>query len=101
MAASPMHMTGTAEATVLQMSEQMEALAAAGDWDEIENLAIRLRIEIMNVPESDRRSVLLLLQQSTEKLVSQAKHARRNVSDKMSELRRGQKAKKAYERGNL
>ena len=29
MAASQMHMTGTAEATVLQMSEHMEELAAA------------------------------------------------------------------------
>lgn len=85
------------KATVLQMTAHMEALADSGDWEHIEEVAARLCAAIMNVPEDERRPLLLAVQQSTDKVAAGAKQARQTVSDKIAELRRGQVAKKAYE----
>jgi len=82
---------------VLQLSEEMEALATAGEWEQIEDVAVRLRAAVMNVPEAERRSVLLAVQRSTEKVAAGARQARQTVTGKISELRLGQVAKKAYE----
>jgi len=87
----------TPESKVLALSEHMEALAAAGDWDEVEDTAVRLRRAVMDVPEASRRPVVLAAQRSIEKVAAAAKNARRTVTGKISELRRGQVAKKAYE----
>jgi hypothetical protein len=75
----------------------MEALAAAGDWDEVEDVAVRLRRAVMDVPEASRRPAVLAVQRSIEKVAAGAKEARQTVTGKISELRRGQVAKKAYE----
>lgn len=83
--------------TVLQLSEEMEALAAAGEWERIEDIAVRLRAAVMNVPEAERHPVLLAVQRSTENVAAGARQARQTVTGKISELRLGQVAKKAYE----
>jgi hypothetical protein len=82
---------------VLQLSEEMEALAAAGEWERIEDIAVRLRAAVMNVPEAERQPVLLAVQRSTENVAAGARQARQTVTGKISELRLGQVAKKAYE----
>ncbi len=97
MVAHPEALKHTAEATVLAMCARMEELAIAGDWDDVEDIAVRLRTAVMHVPEADRRAVLLAVKRSTDKVEAGAKKARENVTDKLSELRRGQVAKKAYE----
>jgi hypothetical protein len=97
MVAHPESLEHTAEATVLAMCTRMEELAVAGDWDDVEDIAERLRTAVMQVPEADRRAVLLAVKRSTDKVEAGAKKARDNVTDKLSELRRGQAAKKAYE----
>jgi hypothetical protein len=97
MVASQAALEETPESMVLQMAEQMEALAAAGDWQRIEEIAVRLRVAVMHVPESERRAVLLAVQRSTEKIAVGAQQARQTVSGKLAELRLGQVAKKAYE----
>ena len=84
-------------ATVLEMSRRMEALAETGDWDQIEDILIRLRAAVSVLPAGERRAVVPVLQRSTEKVAADAKQARQTVSAKLSELRRGQVAKKAYE----
>jgi hypothetical protein len=84
-------------ADVMQLSEQMERLAAAGEWEQIERIASQLRAAVMNVPETERRAVLLAVQRSTQNVAAGARQAREDVSGKLSELRRGQVAKKAYE----
>lgn len=80
-----------------ELSERIETLAAAGDWDQIENLTVRLQAAVTKVPEAERRAVLLAVQRSIEKVAAAAKLARQGVSGKLTELRRGQVAKKAYE----
>lgn len=97
MVAQPASLKHTAEETVLAMCARMEELAIAGDWDDVEDIAARLRTAVMLVPEVERRAVLLRVKRSTEKVEAGAKKARENVTDKLSELRRGQAAKKAYE----
>ena len=82
---------------VIEMSQRMEALAEAGEWDQVEDVVIRLRAAVSAVPEAERRAVILAAQRSTEKVAGAAKTARRRVSGKLTELRRGQVAKKAYE----
>jgi hypothetical protein len=88
---------GSQAAAALQISERMQELVGAGEWDEVESLAIELRRAVMAVAETDRRPLLLALQRSTTALAADAKAAREDVGGKISELRRGQAAKKAYE----
>lgn len=97
MVASQARLAETPESVVLQLSEHMEALASAGDWDEVEDIAVRLRSAVLNVPEADRRPIVLAVKRSTEKVSAEAQKARQTVTGKISELRRGQAAKKAYE----
>jgi len=97
MIAHPESLKRTAEATVMAMCARMEELAIAGDWDDVGEIAARLRTAVMDVPEADRRAVLLVVKRSTDKVEAGAKKARGNVTDRLSELRRGQAAKKAYE----
>lgn len=97
MVASHAVIADTPESIVLEMSKRMETLAAAGDWDDVEDIATRLRSAVLEVPEADRRSVLLAVLRSTDKVADEAKTARQTVSAKIKELRLGQVAKKAYE----
>ena len=79
------------------VAEHMEAMAAAGEWSEVENLAIRLRSAIMNVPEGERRGLLVQVKSRCEKVAQNAEVARQEVTGRMSAIRRGQVATKAYE----
>lgn len=97
MAASQAAVEKSTASIALEMSERIEALADAGEWDQIEDVLIRLRAAINAVPSAERRAVILAAQRSTEKVADGAKQARQAVSGKLTELRRGQVAKKAYE----
>ena len=88
---------GSAAATALEISERMQDLAGDGEWDEVETLAVELRRAVMTVGESERRPLLLALQRNTAAVTADAKTAREEVGGKISELRRGQVAKNAYE----
>ncbi|MDH3747769.1 MAG: hypothetical protein OER97_06140 [Gammaproteobacteria bacterium] len=96
MVASHAAMTESPQSVVLEMSEHMQALAAKGDWSEVENLAARLRGALLDVPEAERRSVLMAVHRATEKVAAEAISARSDVTGKLSALRRGQVATKAY-----
>lgn len=85
------------DTAVLSMCERMETLAAAGHWPDVEDIAVRLRSAVLDVPEAERRAVLIAVQRSTGKVFAGAKKARETVTSKISELRLGQVAKKAYE----
>jgi len=88
---------GSQAAAALQISERMQELVGDGEWDEIETLAVELRRAVMTVAESERRPLLLALQRNTAAVTAEARTARKDVGGKISELRRGQVAKKAYE----
>lgn len=85
------------EAAVREMSEHMSTLAAAGEWDEIERLAIRLRGAVTGVPENRRRDLMEELQRKLANVTEAARSARRDVSRELGQLRRGRIAARAYE----
>jgi len=81
---------------VLEMSAAMEMHAASGDWEIVEELAVRIRSAVMAVPESQRREALLAVRRSMEQVQSLAHDARSDVTEKLSAIRRGKDATRAY-----
>ncbi len=92
LAESPAHIA-------LALVEQMETLATAGEWEHIEDVAIRLRGAVMDIPESERGPVLVAAQQCIDRVATEAFEARKAITGEMHEIRKGQAAKKAYELG--
>lgn len=97
MVASQKVMTDSAATAAMDIVSQMEALAVTGEWEQVADVAERLRAAVLMVPVAERRAVLIAAQQCTDKVLADAKLAHESVSGKLSELRRGQVAKKAYE----
>ncbi len=81
---------------VAEMTSSMESFAAAGDWERVEEIAVRLRHAVMDVPETERRNALLDAQRSMEQVQSLALEAKGDVTGKLKVLRRGQSAARAY-----
>ena len=77
--------------------ERMQALVAAGSWDEAEALAGRLRAAVMEVPTAGRREALHAVQSSIDKAASAARSEYRLVKKELAAMRRGEMVKKAYE----
>ena len=96
MAANPAAVTQTPESVVLEMAEHMETLAAAGAWSELEDLVVRMRSAVMQVSEAERHDVLVAVRQTTERVSLAASNARQEVTGRISAIRRGQIAAKAY-----
>ncbi len=81
---------------VAEVSAAMEAHATTGEWELVEELVARLRAAVMDVPEGQRRESLLVAQQALERVQSHAKDARGDVAEKLSAIRRGKDAARAY-----
>jgi len=81
----------------LALIEQMESLAEAGEWEHVEDVVLRLRGAVMEIPESERGPVIVAAQHGIEKVAAEAHKARRTITGDMHEIRKGQAAKKAYE----
>ena len=96
MVASRETMTGHPGTEVLELSARMEAYASEGEWQEVEILAAKLRAAVLDIPEADRQPALMVLAQSTDKIRAMAEHARREVTERLSALRRGRDAARAY-----
>lgn len=86
----------TPESVVIEMSQHLESLAEHGDWEDVESLVVRLRSAVMNVPEDRRRELIHEVQRATEKVLAEAEIAHRDLADRLSGLRRGQEATRAY-----
>lgn len=86
----------TPEAVVREMSASMETHAAAGDWERVEEIAARIKTAIVQVPEHERHDVILSVQRSMERVQSLAQESREEVATKLSAIRRGKDAAKAY-----
>jgi hypothetical protein len=83
-------------AIVLEMLERMEALAANGEWDRTERLAVRIKSAVLDVPEDERQSVVVAVSQTLERVQTRALSSRSEVTDKLSGIRRGRAATRAY-----
>lgn len=96
MASSMLATDATPDTVVLEMSEHLGALAAAGEWDELEQLVVRLQRAILDVPEHRRRDLARMLKERLAGITDEARRARGEVSRELTHLRRGQKATQAY-----
>jgi uncharacterized protein (DUF2461 family) len=89
-----------AAGVVHEMALSMESFAAAGNWERVTEIAVALRHAVMRVPESLRRDSMLVAQRCLKHVQSMAQDAKGEVTDKLSALRRGRDATRAYTLGD-
>lgn len=99
MVASQAVMSETPVTVVREMSDHIEVLVREGDWPEVENMLVRLRGALLNVPEAERHELVVAVQRSTEKVAAEAEKAREELAGRLSTLHRGRRATSAYENG--
>ncbi len=90
----------SAEVTVLEMTASMEAFAANEEWQRVEEISEKLRRALLQIPEYERREILLSVKRSTEEVQALAQSARHSVSEKLSGIQRGKDATRAYSAAN-
>lgn len=81
----------------LRIALKMAELAEAGEWSDVEQLALKVQRAVVKVPEAHRRQVILDIQRTTERVAAGAADAREEVTGKLTDLRRGQAATEAYQ----
>ncbi len=96
MGAGSAERTQTPEVIVREMVADLEELAAAGEWKDVERLMGQLHSALLSVPEYERRPLVVVVQRSVEAVTEQVSAARDDVAGRISTLRRGQRAAKAY-----
>lgn len=79
-----------------QLTARMEKLAASGEWSKITQLAERLQHALLAVPDAERNAAMLAAKRCLARVQTAALATRNDVSAKLSQLRRGQQATKAY-----
>lgn len=82
---------------VFEILERLQALASNGDWSDVEALARKLERATLDVPEAERRAVLVAVIEVTDRLAGDAKRAQRDIGGRLQAIRRGQAATRAYE----
>ena len=80
----------------LDIVARMETLAESGEWGRIERLAARLRGAILETPVEQRQAVLVAARRCVERIQSKALGSRNDTREKLSEIRRGRVAARAY-----
>ena len=88
--------TTEALTAVEEMTAQMEQIAGEGDWQTVEQLALRIRNALGGIPESERVAAVQRVQQCIERVQTSALAARHEVTEKLSDIRRGRIATHAY-----
>ena len=96
MVASQAAMQERPGAVVLEMAASMAQHADAGEWERVEELAVRIRSAIMEVPEDQRRNVVLDVQRHLQHVNEMAEKYRGDIADRLSVIRRGRHAARAY-----
>lgn len=81
---------------VLEMVARMEALAVSGEWAGTEQLAECIKAAVLEVPENDRRRVVTAVAHGLERVQTQVLSSRNEVTEKLSAIRRGRVARRAY-----
>lgn len=81
---------------VLDMTMQMEAFAADGEWQQVEELAEKLKNAVLAVPRARRRAVVVAARRSMNNVRTLAEQERASVADKLSQIHRGRDATRAY-----
>lgn len=96
MVANPAELGSSLGAEAQEKVAQMERAAECGEWERAEKLASQLRRAVIEVPESDRAEVAIAVHHVLERVQTIALTSRVEVLDKLSEIRRGRDAQRAY-----
>ena len=96
MVASRAQMQDAAVDVVAELLSDMEAFADREEWDHVEDTAAKLRRALLQVAEEERRDALLQARRVLEHIRGRAEQARGEVTDRLSALRRGRDAARAY-----
>ncbi len=96
MVASRAELQGGDTAAIAEMLSAMEAFAEREEWDQVEDSAAKLRHALLQVPEHERRDAVLQVRRALERIREQAQQARDDVAGRLSALRRGRDATRAY-----
>ncbi len=84
------------ESVALALAREMESRAENGEWKRTEQLAEQIRNVVLDIPGHERRHTLTQIIHCIEKVQTVALSSRAEVTDKLSGLRRGRAAKRAY-----
>ena len=96
MVANPAEIERSAGTAALDMVARMESAAGQGEWERAEKLASQLRRAIVEVPEAQRAEIAMAVHHVLERVQTVALTSRVEVLDKLSEIRRGRDAQRAY-----
>ncbi len=83
-------------ARALEMVARIEALAMNEEWSRTEHLVERVKVTVLEVPDLERRQILVELGHCLDRVRSLALSSRNEVTEKLSGIRRGQVATRAY-----
>lgn len=96
MVANPAEIERSVEFEALEMVALIERAAEQGEWQRAEKLTSQLRLAIVEIPEEQRAEIALTAHQTLERVQTVALTSRVEVLDKLSEIRRGRDAQRAY-----
>ncbi len=82
--------------SVVEIVAAMNAAAEQGEWGRVGEFSEQLRVVIADIPTAERRAAIETAQRAMRQLHDKAASARHEVTDKLSEIRRGRDAAKAY-----
>ncbi|MEL7187148.1 MAG: hypothetical protein AAFN50_12050 [Pseudomonadota bacterium] len=95
--ANPAEIERSAEFEALQMVALIERAAEQGEWERAEKLTSQLRLAIVEIPgEQQRAEIAQAAHKVLERVQTVALTSRVEVLDKLSEIRRGRDAQRAY-----
>ena len=80
----------------MDLVARMEALAESSEWSRVEQLAVRLRNTVLEIPESERQAAIVSIGHCLERLQIKVLVSRGEVTEKLSDIRRGRVATRAY-----
>lgn len=80
----------------MDLVARMESLAESSEWSRIEQLAVRLRNTVLEIPKSERQEAIASIGHCLERLQIKVLVSRGEVAEKLSDIRRGQVATRAY-----
>ncbi len=74
----------------------MEGAVARQEWERAEKLAVQVKSALLRIPESERAAAVMALSQVFERVKTSALSSRAEVLARLSEIRRGRVAQRAY-----
>lgn len=80
----------------MEMVNRMDELAAKGEWNSVEQLAVRLKSAVLEIPDFQRQSLIVAVNRVFERVQTTALVSRNELKDKLTEIRRGRVAAQAY-----